>query len=330
MVSSAQARITLTAGCAACRIEFDTIAVFGDDEGPGIIESEYNSVAVDTAGRFVVLSETMVDLKIFGSDGSFVRRLGGRGEGPGEFLFARAIQVSEDGRLFVLDGLLSRITTYDRNFSRESTLRLEGLRPGFYVLTLPGDSILLTGIAAAAGRAEAPIHLLSPTGTWVRGFGRPATPNPSSDPGLQERALVMGASGDLWVAGWQQYLIEQWSVSGERIRTLAYDPPWFSPLPALPNGRVPPGPLLTSIQEDTAGRLWLRSTVPTVDGLSGELRYDTVVEVVDPADGQVLASTRLEGILGPLFGDRMISVTVVDLDLATVRIVVLQANLIMN
>ena len=61
------------------------------------------SIAVDDDRNVYVLDEQAQDLRLFDADGTFVRRLARRGEGPGQLSRAEAIAVLSDGRVVVRD-----------------------------------------------------------------------------------------------------------------------------------------------------------------------------------------------------------------------------------
>lgn len=63
-------------------------------------------------GRVVVCDGELVELRVYGSDGSFMHRVGGRGEGPGEFRQIDAIWPVSDGRIGVWDAENLRISTF--------------------------------------------------------------------------------------------------------------------------------------------------------------------------------------------------------------------------
>lgn len=66
--------------------------------------------AVPTAGSGVaVLDVYGCDLSFFDSTGTFIRSIGGRGEGPGEFLLPLDFAILEDGRIAVVDLVNRRI-----------------------------------------------------------------------------------------------------------------------------------------------------------------------------------------------------------------------------
>ena len=64
-------------------------------------------------GRIVVGNGGTSELLIFGPDGSFLQTIGGRGEGPGEFVSIGGIGVGAEGGFFAFDFMGSRVSEFD-------------------------------------------------------------------------------------------------------------------------------------------------------------------------------------------------------------------------
>ncbi len=104
----------------------------------GIIEDAYES----ENAYYIVSSETVYE---YAKDGSFVRRIGAKGRGPGEYLNPRGIGVS-GGRLYVFDYNTQNILTYgeDGSFIGSSS-KSALMNSGIYITSFffsGGDMIL--------------------------------------------------------------------------------------------------------------------------------------------------------------------------------------------
>jgi hypothetical protein len=86
----------------------------GDDEDADVeyLLGNPTHVRVDSAGNIYVAEEKQCVVKVFDRDGDFLRALGARGEGPGEFREISGMVLDEDGRVVVLDRFARRITTF--------------------------------------------------------------------------------------------------------------------------------------------------------------------------------------------------------------------------
>jgi len=89
-------------------------------------------------GRLLVEDEQSHELYLFGANGEPLRRVGGRGEGPGEFLNLTELSLAAGDTAYAYDRRLYRITEFDptgglvstvrvgREFAGEGTLVLDG------------------------------------------------------------------------------------------------------------------------------------------------------------------------------------------------------------
>jgi hypothetical protein len=69
-------------------------------------------MAVDDAGGIYICDSGNQRIQIFGPDGQFVRTIGRKGQGPGEFTFPGAIDIDGEGHLHVLDNPQKRIQVF--------------------------------------------------------------------------------------------------------------------------------------------------------------------------------------------------------------------------
>ncbi|MXW18736.1 MAG: 6-bladed beta-propeller [Gemmatimonadetes bacterium] len=81
-------------------------------EGPDLFGSIL-SFDVDAWGRIFVLDNQAQEVRIFDSDGSFVRAVGRKGEGPGEFIQAGSVDLSRNGEIWVMGMSQGRVAIFD-------------------------------------------------------------------------------------------------------------------------------------------------------------------------------------------------------------------------
>jgi len=92
-------------------------------------------IAVDSEERISVLDIQAQEIKVFSASGEFIRTIGRRGEGPGEFFGAGLLLMGPGDTLFVPDNRNLRMNWFapDGSFSGSSPFlfRKEGLSQGF-------------------------------------------------------------------------------------------------------------------------------------------------------------------------------------------------------
>jgi hypothetical protein len=70
-------------------------------------------LAVDRAGRIYVLDQQALEVRLFAPDGRYVRTIGRKGGGPGEFLGVDGLLVDDSVRLSVSDPRSGRVSIFD-------------------------------------------------------------------------------------------------------------------------------------------------------------------------------------------------------------------------
>ena len=107
-----------------------------DTSGGPELFGNIGSFDVDAQGRAFILDDQAQEIRIFDSEGAFVRTVGSRGEGPGEFVQATSVDVSSNGEIWVTEMQQGQLNIFD---STGSLLRVERSNaPGSIILPYPG------------------------------------------------------------------------------------------------------------------------------------------------------------------------------------------------
>ena len=305
------AQTTLQRDPSIGQVTFSRKITLGDKDGPGFIGLPAN-VAKRHSGEWVITDQNNPEeIKFFSPDGTWLRTIGRRGEGPGEFHQAWSIEVLPDDGLQVFDPGLARVSQFGPALKVLSTAPV---RVGATSLAFLPDNQVVVG-ARLNGPSEVglPLHLLDSQGRVSRSFG--ASP-PIQDWGNRHkdrRTLAPSGHGAVWAGQLTQYTLERWTVDGDRTHLFVGEVPWFEPHERF--GRQadrsgPPGPGIYAVHEDACGLVWLAIRVPDENWMDayepGRDRYgreswvarddnelyDTIIEVIDPTQGKVIASGR--------------------------------------
>jgi hypothetical protein len=175
----------------------------GSVEDPDWGFSRVQAVDVDARGRIYVLESLDRTIRVFDRDGTFLRRMGGRGEGPGEFGFALSFGVTGD-TVWTIDHSLGRLTLFDTAGEVLSTGRMAQVRVPLQTqewdgtispMTLRDDGLFMGSMNGQTRRAspepngigpsdtvQAPILLFEPTGEVADTIGWEAYPPPVPRP----------------------------------------------------------------------------------------------------------------------------------------------------
>jgi hypothetical protein len=192
------------------------------------------------------------------------------------------------------------------------------------VVRLPDDSFVSSSIDAMRDPRSFGLpyqHLSADASQHLRSFGaEPQTIRPGSL-GRFRRTLAPTRPGGFWAAHGQRYLLERWDRELRApVQVIERDVPWFEPYEEYEGSvlEVRPRPFVRAIQEDEDRRIWVVISVaaenwepmPPAQGADGRavisdaqmnrLR-DTLIEVVDPDAGVVLAAYRVDELLAQNF-----------------------------
>jgi hypothetical protein len=294
-------------------IHVELVVSLGDEDGPGTV-GRPAAVERRSNGEWVLTDAHNPEfVKFFTSQGTWLRTLGRRGDGPGEFRQAWFLQMVPEDSLAVFDYGSGRLTVFtpDLQVARITPLRVPATR----MALLPDGRIVVAALVMTRESAGLPLHLVDSQGRLERSFGADPPIQDASDFQQMSRKLAVGTGSTIWVAHLNHYAVEEWSVSGERLRRFERSVPWFRPgghygRPRDRDG--PPGPGIAGIHVDLAGRIWIAVHVPDSQWqralVSGQGPYgrprqmiqhydrywDTRLEVLDPETGTVIASTVLD------------------------------------
>ncbi len=83
-----------------------------DEDGPEIF-GQIGGIELGSAGEVYVLDSQASEIRLFDSDGTFQRVVGGQGEGPGELSSPGGLALDSDGTLWVMNWGNGRYTGFD-------------------------------------------------------------------------------------------------------------------------------------------------------------------------------------------------------------------------
>jgi hypothetical protein len=315
----AQESLALRPGtaCQTCKIVLTRVATLTSDQFP--IDDSRMNVLRDNAGNFLVPGDKSTSIGVFSPTGKFLRRVGRRGDRPGEFRTIGAMVIGPGDSVHVFDSGLGRRTVFDPTLT--TAVRTIPVPRFGDVALAKDDAVLVSGHLPTRESAGQPLHLVGRDGGVARSFGAEnQTVNIQGNESRRlYRAITRARGGGFWVAPATEYTIERWSDQFTRERVLRRSVDWFPPLPPDAVLRSPesdrPPTMLRSIWEEPSGLLLANLGVAAADWratASGDeerpataerdlSKYiDTIIEAIDPRSGTVLATHRARGILGQI------------------------------
>lgn len=291
-------------------IDLEPLWSVGERPGEELLVCSTDAMLAATrAGDRFYLGPTCTPGQVAVLDGAGVPTgvVGSAGGGPGELQPVATIFVDADDRLHVFQFGL-RHTVFDRD--GVEVFRSDALNIPIWA-TFPGDGISIRNFrrrsAEAAGQ---PLHRVDDaTDEVLLSFGA-AEEEPDPDDGRTLfRSLAPGEGDTIWSARHSEYVLEEWSSSGERLRTIRRDPEWWVPHTDSRGSNV----WDISLRD---GLLWTLAIVATpTDEPPSDLMQDpdladyldTVIEVLDPETGALVAQLRRDEMFIRWVGDLVYS-----------------------
>lgn len=289
-------RVSGAVSCDECTITMDTIASIGGLEGPGLgVVSEYSVVSVDRRGRFLVSDVQQNELAVFDAAGEFIRTVGRRGEGPGEYSLRISQVVVGPEYVHVFEFHGGR-TLLDHDFNVVSTHRFPGqFLHGYAYVTDSEDVVLMADVPTPDGIGHN-FHVLNLSGEMVS-FG-----------GNRARSFhVTGDSETMWALEGTVNRVVRWELGAEPRVTRVFERV-VDAFDRGPRGSWP-GTASGGIALDEDGHLWIRWFTPEPEWTQPQARrlqgrrpplqrvFDNYLDVVDPQTGLTLARYRSDEVV---------------------------------
>ena len=323
--SSQLREVSDSPSCPRCRIQLHKIATLGS-AGDSVSPDIMASVATDSRGNYYVGPvDTPGAVLIYGARGKIIGSVGRFGKGPGEHMSVGTVKVGRGDTLYVYDAGTWRLSVYTpsrvlvRSVQLPSRAHIRDFHP------LPGGQVLIAGSVSSGPGAGRPLHVVSAGGTILRSFGTQVPPLERDGP-LEQPATALTPDGRVWHTAENRYQLERWTPAGQRDQILIRRTRWFAPYPlekAAPDIQTaPPKPTIRRILQESDTLLWVQLHVSATDWKqtwSGDPRrappitsldtylgfFDTILEVINPATGQLVVSQRVKEPLQRFFGENL-------------------------
>jgi hypothetical protein len=318
--ASAQTHVVLRDRAEPGLIAITEIAELGDENDATV--GPFFAITVDGGGRYLTSPFVRrTEIMAFGADGQLQEVAGREGQGPGEYkyvgLLAQGAEMSH-----VFDSQNSRWTRLNADLTYHSSSLLDG---NVMASVMFGDSLaLINSILHTPHQIGFPLHLVNSTSGVVRSFGYDENEAFRSDVGMGGyRVLAMAGDNSVWAGTKTRYYIEEWTIGGELIRTFERNKNWFRTHyeEPMPDPARPPVPVMRALHQDAAGLLWVAVAIPDENWAEGIYKseydegtgyqvsswddfFDTVIEVINPESGEVVASTRIDPYVWWFVGER--------------------------
>ena len=301
--SLAQSLLPIAEEAGECTVQLREILRLGAHGDPGTIGSR-PEITRTMEGDYIVASvENRGELLVFDSTGVFRERFGGGGDGPGQFRVPGRIRVGPDGNLWILDLGNRRITLMSADHRPLETANVRSLHGLDFVAIDFGRRYAVSGFGQVDDVLSATTEIVDGDGERLASLG--ATAVESWVVNFFRAPVAVDGRGRVWTTRAGGYGFEAWDPEGgsEPITRLFGDPEWFDAGPPRPGAPVTaPAPSVVIGLRLERGLLWTATWVADEDWKEGigaapsplelDRLLDTILDVIDPASGALIARTR--------------------------------------
>lgn len=282
-----------------------------------------STIVRDRNGFFYVLDQTGPNsIQVFDSTGRTVRHIP-RDQALIDRRVVREIAITPPDTLHVLSG---GDAVFDAAGRRVRADTLPENMMIWNALGLPDGRLVVRALFRTPDLFGYPLHLLGMRGAVEKSFGAgKSDPFDGSVPKISG-TLALGTDGTFWSSAMSRYQVALWSSAGRLIRLIDRQTAWFQAWDTW-DGRMDvesPVPRLVAIWQDRQGRLLTLSHVaaerwkpipgrragheaPSVTVREFDDANDSMMEVIDPALGVVLATARFSQTLTRFVDDSMVA-----------------------
>lgn len=316
LISNPQQGVAQQLACDDCQAVLMHEVRLGESGVP--LSGSINSLERSPGGNiYLVDSQAPHEVLVFDSNGQHILSVGREGSGPGEFRRIGALAWSSEG-LHVYDDENRRETVISPDgtilLSRGIPHRVEG------ALVLDDDLQVVNMDIPTSELIGLPLHVLS-EGRITASFGAGTGAHRPDISYLSHRRLARAGDQSFWAAHRLRYELELWTAEGEQLRRISRPVRWFEPTTEWHGFHRdrPPAPLIADIETDQDGFIRIlinvadphwEQAIERVQDEHGERwipssangYFDTILEVVDPANNQVLVHTRFDEMITQFAG----------------------------
>jgi hypothetical protein len=289
--------------CDSCRAGLSPVVRLGSLDDPAGF-GPVVQIARNSRSEYVVSSATFDgELLVYGEDGSFLHTVGRRGEGPGEFRRMQLLDFDAHDSLHAVETSGPRHSVFAPDFSFARSVQMQTRT---MAMRIEESGAVFAVAPAMTDSGSYALQRISPDGTGLAAFD--SIEPGARGPAAMGRNITVDPAGRRWSVGMADYRVKQWGEDGGLIRIFEARREWIpESIPMrLERDQRPPGQM-AGLEADERGLLWVFAAVPDADWAppspgtrpSPKTMYDTVVEVIDPAEGTLLARSTFDDLVIP-------------------------------
>lgn len=297
----------------------------GSLDGPDAFPATPMGLVATEAEELVVLTSSQgAEARpfVFDAEGGFSRRLGGSGQGPGEFSAAMVGRALPGDSLLIHDLRQSRATVFTPEGNVARMIQVGGQVTQLIPLSWPDTVMAVMWPFGRPGQWYALMSFAGSEAQSLREFGSPFPTDYETMVNMR-RFSAVSEEGTVWTIDNRAYELREWTSSGDSAGVVRPDSDWF----ARPGQGFGPDSIpfthIVAVQHlggDTvavglsvAKEGWEEAWIG-VDMSGPEVRppdaselWEGVIELRRGSDGTLLGSQRLEGVIVAILPDSRVA-----------------------
>ena len=302
-LAGAQQVVPISTDLPECTVRLDEALRLGSIDDPGTVGLPSWITRLESGDFVLATAENDAEMMVYDADGRYRESFGRSGEGPGEFVAPGMgrLRPSPGGGVLILDPMTRRITSLSAGLELQESTQIGDMMGMNFLPATSRSGFIVGGWATAGGSPGGVTRAIDTEGATLAETG-----GVSLERWLTQFfffPMTIDAEGRVWRARPTEYVVEAWDPedSATLIR-LEGSPDWFTPGPPQPGYPLAaPGPSIIQGLEYHEGLLWIATLVadsewaqlagarPEDGPLDGNKLMDTVIEVVDPDTGSLVA-----------------------------------------
>ena len=302
-LAGAQEVVPISTEPPRCTVRLDEALRLGSIDDPGTVGLPSWITRLESGDFVLATPGNGAEMLVYDAEGRYRESFGRSGEGPGEFVAPGMgrLRPSPGGGVLILDPMTRRITSLSAGRELLGTTPVGDMMGMNFLPATSRPGFVVGGWAAGGENPGGVTRVIDTEGATLAETGGVT----------MERWLMQffffpmatDAEGRVWRARPTEYVVEAWDPENSAVLIrLEGSPDWFTPGP--PQRGYPlaaPGPSVIQGLEYHEGLLWITTSVadaewaqlsdarPEDGDLDGNKLMDTVIEVVDPDTGALVA-----------------------------------------
>lgn len=309
-----------TPSCATCRVAVAQTTVLAVPDTVPALVSPFGFARDSRGNVYVTDPFGEVGVRQFDARGRYLRTIGRKGQGPGQFMAIGSVAIGPGDSIHVFHAGHSVFSTDGRHVRTRTALG--GALGRSVRITSDGRYLAHAQIASAAAFGQ-PLHWAATDDSVLTSFGLGSSEPAQRGSWSLMRVLSNVSSGSVWSGRVNQYRLEQWALPPKQIQEITRETAWFEPWTDWDSRPLlsKPKPRLMSVYVSPSdGLLWTLSLVADANWRAVDARvegsesrmattaelvraFDAVVEVIDPVSATLVAATRFDNMFLAFLSD---------------------------